>query len=129
MSGIVWTNGWRWIFILVRFLLSIYLSPKKTFLTYCTSQEGILTVLVALAAYGFVYNYPDTSKFLNEDERKFIHQRLAADSDATNDEVFTWAAVREALKDANCWLYGLGFHTMSLPLYTLSLFLVRYLLT
>ncbi|KAI2614807.1 MFS general substrate transporter [Hypoxylon fragiforme] len=101
MSGIVWTNGWRWIFIL----------------------EGILTVLVALAAYGFVYNYPDTSKFLNEDERKFIHQRLAADSDATNDEVFTWAAVREALKDANCWLYGLGFHTMSLPLYTLSLFL------
>ncbi|KAI4864713.1 MFS general substrate transporter [Hypoxylon rubiginosum] len=101
MGGIVWANGWRWIFIL----------------------EGILTVLVAAAAYGFIHNYPDTSKFLTEDERKFIHQRLAADSDATHDEKFTWAAVREALKDPNCWLYGLGFHTMSLPLYTLSLFL------
>ncbi|KAI1413948.1 MFS general substrate transporter [Hypoxylon sp. FL1857] len=101
MGGVVWDNGWRWIFIL----------------------EGILTVLVAAAAYGFIHNYPDTSKFLSEDERKFIHQRLAADSDATHDERFTWAAVVEALKDPNCWLYGLGFHTMSLPLYTLSLFL------
>ncbi|KAI1371428.1 MFS general substrate transporter [Hypoxylon crocopeplum] len=101
MRGIVWENGWRWIFIL----------------------EGILTVLVAAAAYGFIHNYPDTSKFLSEDERKFIHQRLAADSDATHDEKFTWSAVVEALKDPNCWLYGLGFHTMSLPLYTLSLFL------
>ncbi|KAI0110693.1 MFS general substrate transporter [Hypoxylon sp. NC0597] len=101
MRGVVWENGWRWIFIL----------------------EGILTVVVAAAAYGFIHNYPDTSKFLSEDERKFIHQRLAADSDATHDERFTWAAVVEALKDPNCWLYGLGFHTMSLPLYTLSLFL------
>lgn len=101
MGGIVWPNGWRWIFIL----------------------EGILTVLVAAAAYGFIHNYPDTSKFISEDERKFIHQRLAADSDATHDERFTWGAVLEALKDSNCWLYGLGFHTMSLPLYTLSLFL------
>ncbi|KAI2633537.1 MFS general substrate transporter [Hypomontagnella submonticulosa] len=101
MRGIVWENGWRWIFIL----------------------EGILTVLVAAAAYGFIHNYPDTSKFLSEDERKFIHQRLAADSDATRDERFTWGAVVEALRDPNCWFYGLGFHTMSLPLYTLSLFL------
>ncbi|KAI1103832.1 MFS general substrate transporter [Jackrogersella minutella] len=101
MGGVVWENGWRWIFIL----------------------EGILTVLVAAAAYGFIHNYPGTSKFLSDDERKFIHQRLAADSDATHDERFTWGAVVEALRDPNCWLYGLGFHTMSLPLYTLSLFL------
>ncbi|KAK8052234.1 MFS transporter [Apiospora rasikravindrae] len=101
MSGIVWTNGWRWIFIL----------------------EGILTVLVAIAAYWFIHNYPKTAKFLSEDERQYIHQRLVADSDATNDEKFTWSAVSDALRDGNCWLYGLGFHTMSLPLYTLSLFL------
>ncbi|KAI1254258.1 hypothetical protein MGN70_004655 [Eutypa lata] len=98
---VVWDNGWRWIFIL----------------------EGIATVLVAFSAYWFIHNYPDTSKFLTEKERRFIHERLAADSDATHDELFTWAAVKEALKDPSCWLYGLGFHTMSLPLYTLSLFL------
>ncbi|TGJ82514.1 hypothetical protein E0Z10_g6241 [Xylaria hypoxylon] len=101
LKGVVWANGWRWIFIL----------------------EGIVTVLIAAAAYGFIHNYPDTSKFLDEDERKLVHQRLAADSDATHQEDFSWAAVREALRDPKCWLYGLGFHTLSLPLYTLSLFL------
>ncbi|KAJ2989419.1 hypothetical protein NUW58_g3472 [Xylaria curta] len=101
LKGVVWSNGWRWIFIL----------------------EGIATVVIAIAAYWFVHNYPDTSKFLNEEERKFIHKRLAANSDATHQEDFSWTAVREALLDPKCWLYGLGFHTMSLPLYTLSLFL------
>ncbi|ORY70451.1 major facilitator superfamily domain-containing protein [Pseudomassariella vexata] len=101
MKGVVWENGWRWIFIL----------------------EGILTVLVAIAAYWFIHNYPKTAKFLSDEERQFIQERLAADSDATNEEHFNWGAVREALQDPACWLYGLGFHTMSLPLYTLSLFL------
>jgi hypothetical protein len=87
-------------------------------------QEGIATVVVAVAAYWFIENYPDTSKFLTKAERTFIHERLAADSDAIRQEQFSWAAVREALRDPSCWLYGLGFHTMSLPLYTLSLFLV-----
>ncbi|KAH8651074.1 major facilitator superfamily domain-containing protein [Xylariales sp. PMI_506] len=102
MGGkVVWANGWHWIFIL----------------------EGLLTIVVATSAYFFIYNYPSTSNFLSEDERQFIHQRLALDSDATHDEKFSWSAVVEALKDPYCWLYGIGFHTMSLPLYTLSLFL------
>ncbi|KAI3319487.1 MFS general substrate transporter [Xylariaceae sp. AK1471] len=101
LGGVVWANGWHWIFIL----------------------EGIATVVVATAAYWFIHNYPDNAKFLNDDERKFLHQRLAADCDATHQEEFSWAGVREALRDPKCWLYGLGFHTMSLPLYTLSLFL------
>ncbi|CAH0032475.1 unnamed protein product [Clonostachys rhizophaga] len=101
MRGVVWDNGWRWIFIL----------------------EGIATVLISIAAYWFIQNYPDTAKFITDEERKFIHSRLAADSDATHQEKFEWAQVVEALKDVKCWLYGLGFHTMSLPLYTFSLFL------
>ena len=87
-------------------------------------QEGILTALVALASYLFVNNYPSTAKFLSPKERAFIHARLKADSDATQDEAFTWANVSKAFKDPKVWLYGLAFHTLSLPLYTLSLFLV-----
>ncbi|CRK27232.1 hypothetical protein BN1723_006069 [Verticillium longisporum] len=101
MRGVVWENSWRWIFIL----------------------EGIATVVIGVAAYFFVQNYPDTAKFFTEPERKFVYARLAADSDATHAEPFTWAAVLSALKDPKCWLYGFGFHTMSLPLYTFSLFL------
>ncbi|EAA31532.1 MFS general substrate transporter [Neurospora crassa] len=101
MRGTVWEHGWRWIFIL----------------------EGIATVLIAFGAYWFIYNYPDTAEFLSDKERKFIRARLASDSDATHDERFTWDNVLRAIKDPKCWLYGLSFHTMSLPLYTFSLFL------
>ncbi|PTD07611.1 putative transporter [Fusarium culmorum] len=87
------------------------------------AYEGIATVVVAVAAYWFIENYPDTSKFLTKSERSFIQERLHADSDAIRQENFSWAAVKEAFRDPGCWLYGLGFHTMSLPLYTLSLFL------
>lgn len=87
-----------------------------------------MTVLVGIVAYWFIQNYPDTATFITDDERKFIRARLAADSDATNDEKFTWAGVTDALKDVKCWLYGLGFHSMSLPLYTLSLFFVSLFL-
>ncbi|CEJ90277.1 Putative MFS general substrate transporter [[Torrubiella] hemipterigena] len=101
MRGVVWENGWRWIFIL----------------------EGLATIVVAIGAYWFVQNYPKDAKFLTDAERQLIHDRLAADSDATHNEEFSWAGVTQALRDPSCWLYGLGFHTMSLPLYTLSLFL------
>ncbi|OCK74042.1 MFS transporter [Lepidopterella palustris CBS 459.81] len=101
MRGVGGLNGWRWIFIL----------------------EGILTVLVALAAYFFISNYPLTTTWLSDDERSYIHARLKSDSDATNDEKFNWGEVFLAIEDIKCWLYGLAFHTLSLPLYTLSLFL------
>jgi hypothetical protein len=87
------------------------------------TQEGLLTVVISLLSYLFIHNYPSTAPFLTEPERAFIHARLKNSSDATLHEPFTWAGVRDALKDYKCWLYGLAFHTMSLPLYTLSLFL------
>lgn len=120
MAGVVWSNGWRWIFILV--------CPSKCVaVRLCAKipiQEGIATVIVATIAYYFIENYPDTAKFLTKPERELIQTRLAADCDAMIKEEFTWTAVLEAIRDPNCWLYSLGFHTMSLPLYTLSLFLV-----
>ncbi|RFU25196.1 hypothetical protein B7463_g11143, partial [Scytalidium lignicola] len=101
MKGVGGLNGWRWIFIL----------------------EGIVTVVISIISYFFIHNYPKTAPFLTESERSFIQTRLKADTDATNEEKFSWLNVKAAITDYKCWLYSLGFHTMSLPLYTLSLFL------
>ncbi|PBP22615.1 hypothetical protein BUE80_DR006444 [Diplocarpon rosae] len=101
MDGVGGYEGWSWIFII----------------------EGLLTAVVSIMAYFFIHNYPSTARFLSSPERTFVHARLAVSSNATNEEVFDWANVRAALADYKCWLYGLGFHTVSLPLYTLSLFL------
>lgn len=78
---------------------------------------------MSAAAYFFIYNYPDTAKFLTDDEREVVQQRLKLDSDATNHEKLDWSNVKKAFTDIKCWLYAFGFHTLSLPLYTLSLFL------
>ncbi|PPJ52005.1 hypothetical protein CBER1_09642 [Cercospora berteroae] len=101
MRGVGGYNGWRWIFIL----------------------EGLLTCIVAVAAYWFVADWPNKAKFVTEGERAFINARLKNDSDATQHEGFTWANVGSAFKDPKVWLYNGVFHTLSLPLYTLSLFL------
>jgi MFS family permease len=101
MKGVGGLNGWRWIFII----------------------EGLLTIVVSAAAYGFIPNYPLTAKFLSSEERTHLISRLSKNQDATVSETFTWSGVVAALRDPKCWLYGLTFHTLSLPLYTLSLFL------
>lgn len=85
--------------------------------------EGLLTVVVGALAYLFIANYPATAGFLTPAQRSFIHKRLAADSDATNNEGFTWSNVLSTFRDPKTWLYAASFHTMSLPLYTFSLFL------
>jgi MFS family permease len=119
MKGVAGLSGWRWIFILVSNLQKLLCT--ELIMTF--EQEGILTVIVSLSAYFFIHNYPSTAPFLSEPERAYIHSRLKHDTDATNEEKFSWSNVRAALADYKCWMYGFGFHTMSLPLYTLSLFL------
>jgi cyanate permease len=78
---------------------------------------------VSVAAYFFVHNYPATAKFLTPEEREYVLARLSQDSDATRNEKFTWAGVLQALNDPKIYLYGFCFHTLSLPGYTLNLFL------
>ena len=70
-----------------------------------------------------MHDYPDTATFLSKAERDFIQERLKLDSDATQHEKLDWHNFKKAFTDIKCYLYALGFHTLSLPLYTLSLFL------
>lgn len=101
MRGIAGLGGWRWIFII----------------------EGLLTVVVSIAAYFFIYSYPATAKFLTQKEREYVIARLKGDGDAAREEKFTWDGVIQALKDPKVWLYGLCFHSINLPICTLGIFL------
>lgn len=85
--------------------------------------EGLFTIVVGVAAFFFIHNYPATAKFLSPTEKEFIQARLEADSDATQVEGFSWIELRKAFTDIKVYLYCFAYHTVSLPLYGLSLFL------
>lgn len=54
MDGIGGKPAWAWIFIL----------------------EGLFTVLVGIASFWIIQDFPDTAKFLSEEERKKSLQML-----------------------------------------------------
>lgn len=58
MQGIGGYNGWRWIFII----------------------EGLLTVIAGAIAYFFIPDWPETARFLNDEERAVLMLRLSTDS-------------------------------------------------
>lgn len=57
MDGIRGYSGWRWIFIL----------------------EGLVTVVVAVIAKFLIVDWPETSRFLNNEERALLLYRLSED--------------------------------------------------
>lgn len=83
-----------------------------------------MTCVIAAFGYWYIEDWPSKTNFLSIEEKSFVNARLKADSDAVNTEKFLWSEVFKAFKDPKCWLYCAAFHTLSLPLYTLSLFLV-----
>ncbi|KAG9315902.1 major facilitator superfamily domain-containing protein [Chiua virens] len=101
MNGVGGRKGWQWIFIL----------------------EGILTALVSIFAYFVVPTWSYKAKFLTEEERDRLLEKLRADSDAGTNQSFQWSSVRSAFEDHLVWAYALLFHGFSFVLYSVSLFL------
>ena len=100
MDGVGNYAGWRWLFIL----------------------EGLLTLIVAFAAYFIINDYPRTATFLTEPERVEVEARLKLDRASLSDE-FDMKYVWAAFKDWKIYVHmfiTIGVYT---PLYSVSLFL------
>lgn len=100
-----------------------YTTAFDEVLVLISIQEGILTTVIAFLGFWFIEDWPSKVKFLSPPEKRLLEYRLKVDSDAGSTEHFVWSEVLKALKDPKVWLYCALFHTCSLPLYTLSLFL------
>ncbi|CAH0025582.1 unnamed protein product, partial [Clonostachys rhizophaga] len=103
MDGVGGLEGWRWIFIL----------------------EGILTTLVSVASYWIISDYPDTAKFLTEQERAWVLDRLRSQysSSAGVLEQFQWRAVWDAFSDFQIYMALLAWYGIACPLYGVAFFL------
>lgn len=54
----------------------MYSLESNTILFSSFILEGLLTVIVAIMAFYFLYDFPETASFLTEEERRFVVWRL-----------------------------------------------------
>ncbi|KAF2011660.1 MFS general substrate transporter [Aaosphaeria arxii CBS 175.79] len=87
MAGTAGYNGWRWIFII----------------------EGLMTFVIGVLAKFWVPDWPETAKFLTEDERALLVARLSSDSgDAVMNRLDKRAAKR-IFRDPKIYLGTLAY--------------------
>ncbi|BEJ12040.1 hypothetical protein CspHIS471_0205000 [Cutaneotrichosporon sp. HIS471] len=96
MEGIRGIRGWKWMFII----------------------EGIMTVVIAFAGYIVLPNYPLTTPWLTEDEKKLAIARLVAASDRAVDHdaeehVSHWQGFKAAVSDPITWVMLVLYNMLS----------------
>ncbi|EMC91471.1 hypothetical protein BAUCODRAFT_80578 [Baudoinia panamericana UAMH 10762] len=102
MKGIGGKHGWAWIFIL----------------------EGLATVLIGIASYWLVHDFPDDAKFLSEADRLRVLRRLKADAQSSAEhEDFKMAYFWASVKDWKTWAFATVYMGCDGALYAFSLFL------
>ncbi|ORZ16395.1 major facilitator superfamily domain-containing protein [Absidia repens] len=84
MENVGGMRGWRWLFVL----------------------EGIITLLIGVASYWILPDYPSNTKWLTEEERDLAIRRLGH---AAPKEKFSWDGVRAALLDYKVWVFIIIF--------------------
>ncbi|KAM0091425.1 hypothetical protein ACP6JD_005164 [Aspergillus fumigatus] len=111
-------------------IVATLLGVVQNYAGYLTSRTGLVTVVMSIVAYFWVYNYPATAEFLTDKERAFIQFRLKNDSDATRDEKFSWTAVFEAFKDVKPTIIKeLGYSAAKAQLLTVPPYALGFILT
>ncbi len=87
MSGRQGYKGWRWVFIL----------------------EGVLTCVVAMIFFFVLPDFPEDSKWVNEEERIYIKARLQADQGRSAAErKITLRDVGRVFGDFKVWIGGVS---------------------
>ncbi|KAK1765156.1 major facilitator superfamily domain-containing protein [Phialemonium atrogriseum] len=82
-SGSGGLSGWQWLFLV----------------------EGIVTVVVGVAIWFLLPDFPDTAKWLTDREKAFIQARLPSNAPRTKEQNFKWAEIVESLQDKRLWLF------------------------
>lgn len=102
MDGVGGKPGWAWIFIL----------------------EGLITVIAGFASFWIIQDFPDTAKFLTEEERTVVIRRLQKDDQySAAGETLKLKYIWQSLLDWKTWVGMLLYMGTDGPLYAFSLFL------
>ncbi|KAF2840846.1 major facilitator superfamily transporter [Patellaria atrata CBS 101060] len=101
MDGMKGYRGWRWIFIL----------------------EGVLTVLVSIAFFFLIPDFPEDVKWLTTEERAYVQARLRVDQGRSAlERRITFQDVRNVFKDPKIFAGGFMYFGLIVPAYGYAYF-------
>ncbi|KAF1811628.1 putative MFS transporter [Eremomyces bilateralis CBS 781.70] len=84
LSGAHGMGGWRWLFLI----------------------QGILTVVIAIAAFFLLPNSPLDTPWLTPEERRLAYDRIARDTTEKRISTTIWTGLREAVTDRRVWIFA-----------------------
>lgn len=82
MDGIGGYSGWRWIFIL----------------------EGIVTIVTSATCCYFLPDWPETARFLSEDERRILLQKLNREAGEAPTGKLNRKILKKSLSDVKIYI-------------------------
>ncbi|KAK7025171.1 MFS domain-containing protein [Favolaschia claudopus] len=101
MDGLGGKPAWAWIFII----------------------EGLVTILVGIASYWMVQDFPDSATFLTKEEKTFVIRRLQGDDQySAAGEKLQMKNVWSSFRDWKTWISMIQLMGCDMPLYAFSLF-------
>ncbi|KAJ6492885.1 putative MFS transporter [Mycena vitilis] len=93
-------SAWRWLFIL----------------------EGLPSCLSSVLIFFFLPDYPETSRWLTDEEKRLAASRLEHEGSKGNSESMTFADVKATLSDWRLYAHYAIYFGISVPFSSLSLF-------
>ncbi|KAF4785241.1 major facilitator superfamily transporter [Colletotrichum scovillei] len=83
MDDLAGIAGWKWLFIL----------------------QGAVTFVIAVIGFFLLPDFPQTTKWLTQEERDLAYNRMELDTVANKGETSTWNGLRQAAKDPMVWIF------------------------
>ncbi|KAF5615984.1 tartrate transporter [Fusarium sp. NRRL 25303] len=85
-------SGWKWLIL----------------------TEGVFTILLGIYAYIFMPDFPDTARWMSDEEKAFVQARLPINAPRAAEKDFDWTEFWNTLKDHKLWLFLLcwAFYTI-----------------
>ncbi|TFY51077.1 hypothetical protein EVJ58_g10754 [Rhodofomes roseus] len=115
-----WLPGITIVWGIIMTLMGIVKSLARVVL----DLQGILTAIVGVAACFILVDFPDTAKFLTEEERAFlIFKKKYDNSSVGEEERFELQHLKAAVLDWQIWMQIMVYFGIVVPLYGISLFL------
>lgn len=78
-------SGWRWLFII----------------------EGLPAIVLSFVALFGLPDYPETARMLTEEERAFLHGRLASSAPSGKDKSWDWAGVKALFSSPTLYTFSI----------------------